>query len=149
MKNSVLYSLLIMLFCGISCSAEEKPITFEVLPMSIQTQLRQSFPVDSILLVTADGKKEYKITFLNHTQVEFTGKGIVKEVECLSGKVPDNCVPVSILSFVSTKFPDAQIVKYEWDISDKEYEVRLSNRTELTFNKSFGLIKSTIYENDD
>ena len=47
-------------------------------------------------------------------------------------------IPAAIQKYVTTNYPDAKILKIERD--KKDYEVKLSNRTELKFDLKFNLI---------
>lgn len=52
-----------------------------------------------------------------------------------------NQIPSKILEFVSTHYPDAQVVKYKLDKdwNSVEHEVRLSDMTELEFDENYGI----------
>jgi len=47
-------------------------------------------------------------------------------------------IPAAIQKYVTTHYPDAKVLKIERD--KKDYEVKLSNRTELKFDLKFNLI---------
>lgn len=53
--------------------------------------------------------------------------------------MPADIVPQQIKDYVKQNYPDARITKIDRDRRD--YEVSLSNRLELTFNKEFRLIE--------
>lgn len=59
------------------------------------------------------------------------------EVDCKMSAVPDAIVPEPIRQYVGTTYPDATIKKI--DKEPREYEVKLSNRIELTFDTAFNL----------
>ena len=52
--------------------------------------------------------------------------------------VPQAVVPVKSQEFVKSNYPEAKVLKIEKD--RYEYEVKLSNFWELTFDTSFNLI---------
>ena len=52
--------------------------------------------------------------------------------------VPQAVVPVKIQEFVKSNYPEAKVLKIEKD--RYEYEVKLSNFWELTFDLNFNLI---------
>ena len=65
-------------------------------------------------------------------------KGNWEEVNCKYSSVPTAIIPAAIQKYVTTNYPDAKILKIERD--KKDYEVKLSNRTELKFDLKFNLI---------
>ena len=52
--------------------------------------------------------------------------------------IPAATIPTAIRQYVTTNYPDVKVQKIERD--KKEYEVKLSNRTELKFDLKFNLI---------
>ena len=72
------------------------------------------------------------------TKIEFSRKGNWEEVDCRYSEVPAAVVPAPIANFVSENHPDARVLKIERD--RRGYEVKLSNRVELSFNNSFELV---------
>lgn len=47
-------------------------------------------------------------------------------------------VPEAIRNYVKTNYPDARILQIEYD--DNEYEIKLSNRWEITFDSKMRVI---------
>jgi hypothetical protein len=76
--------------------------------------------------------------FADGAKVEFARNGEWKEVDCRRSSVPSPIVPDKILKYVKANYPDAKVMLIERDKND--YEVRLSNRLELTFDKAFNII---------
>ena len=72
------------------------------------------------------------------SKVEFDHKGNWTEVDCLTHPLPSGLVPEAITKVVCTHYPEVKVTKIERD--DNEFDVKLSNRVELTFNKNFQLI---------
>ena len=81
--------------------------------------------------------KKYKVIFVNGSKIEFLKNGDWKEVDCKYGEVPAAAVPRQIADEVARLFPACRIVSIERDRS--EYEVKLDNGTELTFDRKFRL----------
>ena len=71
-------------------------------------------------------------------KAEFYKDGEWKEVDCRYSSVPAAVVPAQIAQYVSGHYPDASIVQIDRDKHD--YEVKLSNGLELTFDLKFNLI---------
>ena len=82
--------------------------------------------------------KKYDVIFTNGEKIEFDSKGQWTDIECKQSQVPAALVPAAIAAFVKKNYPQAAILKIERD--RKTYEVELSNRLELKFDKSFRLI---------
>ncbi|MBQ8364586.1 MAG: PepSY-like domain-containing protein [Bacteroidaceae bacterium] len=80
----------------------------------------------------------YEVVFADGSKLEFTRKGAWKDVDCRYSEVPAAIVPAAISNYVKANYPDAKILKIERDSND--YEVKLSNRFELTFDKKFNII---------
>ena len=71
------------------------------------------------------------------TKIEFSGDGNWKDVECRKSAVPTAIVPKQITEYVAKKYPDVKILKID---REENYDIELSNRLELTFDKKFRLI---------
>ena len=54
--------------------------------------------------------------------------------------MPAAAVPSFITKYVSENHPDTKIISVEKDKDDKEYEVKLSNRWEMTFDFKGNLV---------
>lgn len=83
-------------------------------------------------------EKSYEVVFADGTKVEFARNGEWKEIDCRRSSVPSPIIPKMIAEYVKNNYPDARILQIERDRND--YEVRLSNRLELTFDKAFNII---------
>lgn len=79
--------------------------------------------------------KSYDIIFTNGDKVEFDRNGNWTEIKCKTAAVPATLVPPAIIKYVKDNYPSAKILEIEKD--RKEYDVKLSNRMEITFNKDF------------
>ena len=87
-------------------------------------------------------KHSYEVRLADGTKIEFTSKGEWDEVECRFGEVPAAIVPQAIKEYVDKNYAGAKVIYIEKDRND--YEVKLSNRLELKFDKDFN-----IYDIDD
>jgi hypothetical protein len=81
---------------------------------------------------------DYDIALANGVFIEFYNNGALEKIECRDG-VSTDIIPVAIVEFVRVRYPDAYFVEYK--IDRKHYEVKLSNRLELKFNKNFNLLE--------
>lgn len=82
--------------------------------------------------------KEYTVIFTNGEKIEFDGRGNWTEVKCKRSAVPASLVPQQIARYISTNYPDCRILEIERD--EDEYEVKLSNYVEVTFDRKFNVI---------
>ncbi|WP_303012390.1 PepSY-like domain-containing protein [uncultured Bacteroides sp.] len=137
--------LILLLACVFSfqlaMADNDVPITFEQLPAKAQTFIKQNFP--DIKVAFAKMEKEwfdssYDVIFINGDKLEFDKNGEWKEMKCKRMGVPEKAVPAQILKFVKENYPDAKILRLEKD--RYEYEVKLSNFWEITFDLKFNVI---------
>ena len=118
-----------------------QPITREQLPQKAQTFLSTNFPNAKISLSRKEidiTELSYDVIFADGSKVEFDRKGNWTEVDCLSHPLPAGILPEAIEQVIKTQYPAAKATKIERDY--REYNVKLSNRVELTFNKKLQLI---------
>lgn len=134
--------LLVSLFTmQVAMADNDKPITFEQLPASAQTFIKQNFPDAKVAFVKMEKEfldASYDVVFINGDKVEFDKKGNWKDINCRWMTVPQAVVPAKIQEFVKSNYPEAKVIKIEKD--RYEYEVKLTNFWELTFDTSFNLI---------
>lgn len=123
----------------------EKVINKNQLPAQAQEFVNSHF--EGIDLIYA--KKEcyiifnsYEVRLADGSKLEFSNKGKWKEVECQSGEVPSAIIPQPIKEYVEKNYAGAKVLLIEKN--RKDYEVKLSNRLELKFDKNFN-----IYDIDD
>ncbi len=121
--------------------ADEKPSTFAQLPAAAQSFITTNFPAEKISFVTVDDdfiRPDYTVMFVNGTKVQFSNNGALEKIESREG-IPAELVPVQIRDYVKVHHSDAVITGYE--VGRKSYEVKLSNRLELKFNRNFVLVE--------
>ncbi len=121
--------------------ADDRPVTFTQLPAAAQTFINTNFPDEKISYATRDDDfilPEYSVVFVSGTKLQFTNSGAMEKIESRAG-VPATFIPVQIKDYVNLHYPDAAFTGYE--IGRRSYEVTLSNRLELKFNKNFLLIE--------
>ena len=124
-----------------ACADNHQPISQTQLPEKAQTFLSTYFPEAKISLVRKEIdviELNYDVIFTDGCKVEFDRKGNWTEVDCISHPLPVGIVPEAIENVVKAHYPDAKVVKIERDF--REFDVKLNNRVELTFNKKMQLI---------
>lgn len=128
-------------FSAAIMAADDKPIDTSRLPESARAFLNANFPGEQILYVTKEDDlilPDYNVSLANGYLVEFFHDGSFEKISSVNG-IPSELVPVQIIEFVKVRYPDAFFVEYGLD--RRHYEVKLSNRMELKFNKNFYLIE--------
>ena len=84
----------------------------------------------------------YEVRLANGVKLEFSSKGNWEEVDCQQCAVPAAIVPQPIKEYIEKSYAGESIFAIEKNRND--YEVKLSNRLELKFDKDFNL-----YDIDD
>lgn len=119
----------------------DKPIQVNQLPAKAQTFINTYFKGQKVALAKQESElfyKSYDVMFANGEKVEFDKAGEWTEVQCRQSEVPAQIIPEAIKAYVKTNYPDARILQIERD--NKEYEVKLSNRWEITFDSKMRVI---------
>lgn len=119
----------------------DKPIQIGQLPTKAQTLITTYFKGHKIALAKMESGmfyKNYDVIFTNGEKLEFDRSGDWTEVKCSKSEVPDAIVPEAIRSYVKKNYPNEKIIQIER--KDKEYEIELSNRLEITFDSKYRVI---------
>ena len=135
-KLMILTTILMALGISTACADNDKPIAVTQLPQKAQLFIKTHFPKEKVALAKLERdflETRYEVVFTNGSKVEF-----LKDVECKYSAVPTAIIPAQIASYVSQNYPDTQIVQIDRD--KRDYEVKLTNRLELTFDLNFNLI---------
>lgn len=136
MKKILFILLSIISLSFVSCD-KEQTITFTDLPSKAEKFINQYFGDRQIALVKYDkefASKTYEVIFTNGDNVEFYKDGEWKGIHCPATNVPEEVIPAKILEYTKTNYPEAAVLEIEKD--DRGYDVELSNRMELTFDKN-------------
>ena len=126
---------------GVACADVDRPIEVDKLPDAAQKFLKQYFAGESVSLAKVDVEmvsKEYEVMLADGTRVDFNNSGEWIDVDCKFKVVPEGIVPRQIVDYVAKTYPDVKILRIERD--RHTYEVSLSNRLELTFDKKFKIV---------
>lgn len=140
-KLMILSAILVTFGINTACADNDKPITVTQLPQTAQQFIKTHFPKEKVAFAKLERdflETTYEVLFTNSTKVEFYKDGEWKEVDCKYSTVPAKIVPAQIAQYVTQNYPDAQIVQIDRD--KRDYEVKLTNGWELTFDLNFNLI---------
>lgn len=141
MKKILFVFAAMMMFAGIASADNDRIVPYEKLPAKAQEFVKKYFPSEKVSYVKEEAdfmELSYEVVFAQGTKVEFTGQGEWKEVDCRYSTLNEDLVPEQIRSYVKQNFPDTKFVKIEKGYRD--YEVKLTNRLELTFDLNFNLV---------
>ena len=142
MKKLMTIILALLSMAATACADNDKIISQEELPAAAKEFIAEHFAQNKIIAVKLDNdlfSKDYEVLFEDRTTIKFDKDGKWTEIECKMSSVPDKAVPVQILEYVMKNYPDALIKQIDRD--RKGYDVELSNKIELEFNKKFELRK--------
>ena len=131
-----------VLLLSLSVNAEERSITFDKLPVQARTFINSHYLSSEVLQVLKDEsliRPEYTVYIAHGISVEFDYNGSLEKITSNETPIPEDVIPAQIKDYVARHYPDATFSEYEVD--RKHYEVKLSNRIELNFNKKFHLME--------
>ena len=123
-----------------TAKADDRPVTFEQLPAPAQAFITQNYPGDKVSYATVDDdiiSPDYTVVLVSGVRIQFEHKGSLEKIESRAG-VFEELIPVQIVDYVKRTFPDATFQEYE--VGRFGYEVKLSNRMELKFNRKFAVV---------
>lgn len=133
--------LAISVFAVLFAKADDRPVTFAQLPAAAQTFINEIYPDEKVSYAMVDDdliRPDYTVVLASGIKVRFNHDGSLEKIEARGG-VPASVIPVQILDYVKMYTPDAVVVEYEVERSG--YEVKLSNRMELKFNRKFKIAR--------
>lgn len=119
----------------------DRAIKAEQLPKAAQEFIQKFFPKQKVALAKEESDfldKSYEVLFVDGNKVEFTRNGEWKEVSCKFSAVPDGIVPPQIMQYINDNYAGAKVLEIDRD--KRDIELKLSNRTELTFDLQFNII---------
>lgn len=142
MKKILVFIAAVFTFGVFSANADnDRVINKDKLPAVSQQFINTYFGNNKISFVKEERDfldKSYEVVFTDGTKLEFSRNGEWKDVDCRYSEVPSAVVPEAIRNYVANNYAGEKILQI--DHERNEYEVRLSNRLELTFDKNFNII---------
>lgn len=140
--QTALVTLVCLVTFQVSAVADnDKPVSMTQLPTTAQQLIKKHFSKKKVALAKQETglfEKSYDVVFNNGEKVEFDRRGNWTEIDCKMSAVPAALVPAKIAQYVKSTYPGTKILKIEKD--DNRYEIKLSNRLEITFNSSFQVV---------
>lgn len=141
MKKLAILLVCVFAVSTVAMADNDKPIQIGQLPTAAQTFITKHFKGNKVALAKQETElfdKSYDVIFTNGEKIEFDRSGEWTEVSCEINGVPAAIIPQAIKTYVESNYPDARIMKIERD--RHEYEVKLSNRWEITFDNQMRVI---------
>lgn len=144
MKKTIFLLLSLIVVCTNIKADDDKPIEFAQLPAASQQFIKKHFSDKAIALVKMESglfEKSYEVIFTNGDKAEFDRQGEWKEVRCKYTEVPRSIIPNAIQQYVTQHYPGEKIIKIEKEKGSKKktYEIKLTNKLELSFDAQFRL----------
>lgn len=135
MKNQINQVLLlsVLLVFSITSCVDDKIIPATDLPQEISTYLESHFPENTVVQATVDNElfsKSYEVILKDNTTLKFNSKNKITDIEATS-KLPNSVIPIQILDYVKTNYPNEVIT--DWELEDKNQQVELDNGITLEF----------------
>lgn len=140
-KRSLTLLIFVFAVCLCANAGNGKVISQDKLPAMAKQTIKKSFTHKKVALVKMESSltgKSYDVIFTDGDKIEFDRNGYWTEIVCNSSQVPTQLVPSAIRNYVKKNYHSVKIKEIEKDRS--EYEVKLSNRLEITFDKNFNVI---------
>ena len=133
-----IFAILVLSLSAVSfAKADDRPVTFAQLPAAAQAFINNTYPGEKVSYAMVDDdliRPDYTVVLATGVKIQFNNDGSLERIEARGG-VPASVVPVQIMDYVKMYVPDAKVVDYE--VGRFGYEVQLSNRMELNFNRNF------------
>ncbi len=129
-----------MLLIDGACVEYNNSVKWEELPTKSLSFIQQNFPEDEVSSAFVEREfleVHYNVLLSDNTHIEFYKNGEWKEINCRNTSVPRSLIPDEILAKVDQMYSDAMIVEIDRD--NQEYDIKLSNGVEMTFDKRYNL----------
>lgn len=141
--KKILFALVAIFSLGVfsAQAGNDRIISKDKLPAEAQAFLNAHFAGIKISYAKEERdflERSYEVVLVDGVKLEFSRSGVWKDVDCRYSEVPAAIVPAPIKSYINEHFAGEKILKIERDSND--YEVKLSNRHELIFDKKFNII---------
>ncbi|MCM1177949.1 MAG: PepSY-like domain-containing protein [Bacteroidales bacterium] len=141
MNRIFTFVVLMLAFAGIA-KADDKPISFEQLPLQARNFIQENFPDETLMFAAKDidfAGTSYDVRFSSGLKLEFNSKGEWKEIESKYSAVDVKFIPVQIRKYVDSRWTGVKYRKIEKK-RNGGYEVKLANGLEVEFDRNFNVI---------
>ena len=140
--KKILFILVAVFSVGVFVAAadNEKIIDKSLLPKAAQQFIDSHFAGADLLYAKEDSYilfSSYEVMLSGGVKLEFSNKGNWEEVNCRESAVPAEIIPQPTKDYIVKNYAGENIVVIEKNLYG--YEVKLSNRLELKFDRKFNL----------
>lgn len=125
----------------LSTLVRDKATSPEALPDNVLAFISEHFQNEKIAFAKEDRdllKMSYEVLLTDGTKLEFRRSGEWKEISRYRTGIPEGIIPQPAVVKVNDLYPQACIVKAEYD--DGDLELELDNGMELKFDKRLNMI---------
>ena len=140
-KLMFIAAVLLFVVSAPACADNDRPVAVSQLPQTAQLFVKNHFPKEKVAYAKQERdflEIQYEVVFTNGSKLEFFKNGEWKEVNCKYSAVPKAIIPAQITAYIDEYYPGAVVVKIERD--SREYEAKLTNGLEITFDTAFNVI---------
>lgn len=141
--NKIAMAIACTLIFSTMVFAKTAYVSVDQLPETVKTFVAQQFPNQQIIYAEKEGsyyeKTKFELGLDSGAKLEVDEDGNWEKVENKVDGVPAIFVPKEIADFIKATYATVAVTKV--DKEDGGFEVELSNRRELKFNKRFKLIE--------
>ncbi|MEO5789252.1 PepSY-like domain-containing protein [Gelidibacter sp.] len=135
MKSKITKLWIVMILTSITfnVNAQNRKIPKEQIPEKINTYIATYFPKNTVLKASFDDHpvyKKYEISLSDKVSLEFRPDYKIKEIKSKS-KLPDEVIPVKILEYVKSNYPNNVIT--DWELDDGNQKIELDNGLDIEF----------------
>ncbi|MGC1632860.1 MAG: PepSY-like domain-containing protein [Gelidibacter sp.] len=135
MKSTItkLWIVIILTSITLNINAQNRKIAKELIPEQINSYIGTYFPKNAVLKASFDNHpvyKKYKIALTDKVSLEFSPDYKIKEIKSKS-KLPDEVIPVKILEYVKSNYPNNVIT--DWELDDGNQKIELDDGVEIEF----------------
>ena len=140
--KKILSVVLLALTFSFTVSADERIISYDLIPEPVKALVAAHFDATQIAYVTLDKgliDSEYEIRFNDGRSLEFNKAGELLKADCKATAVPAALIPEPVKAYLKAHFPKAFIT--EWVKDDRGYKAELNNGLDLKFNRKYEFVR--------
>lgn len=138
MKKFITFALVAILAIGSACAKDRVTRDINQLPAPARALVQKYFSSSPVSHIKIDSKTfggaDYDVILNNGIEIEFDKNGAWKEIDCGGYTVPAQLILQPIRTYIAKNYKGKKIVKIE--IETNKYELRLSDGTELEFDRA-------------
>ena len=142
--------LMLILFCLPANAQKITDITYRELPSKSQSFIKKYFPrqiVENAFISRVTVYPTYNVVMRNRTEIIFDNKGEWKEIDGHGNGVPTNMLPKESRKTIKKRYKNIGTLRIYREAGD--YNVTLTNNTELRFDRKGKLINIHIMNNNN